>query len=170
MRKLSMEQLEPRCVLSGTLHITEFLASNHSGLVDNDGDTSDWLELHNPTAGTVNLDGWSLTDDPDELNLWQFPDVTISPDGYLVVFASGKDLTNPASELHTNFKLSADGDYLAVVQVDGVTIEHEYTNPYPRQLGDVSYGIDPGNPTVGTYYYTSSSPMTPNTPSAFQAA
>ncbi len=61
--------------------------------------------------------------------------------GYLVVFASEKDRRDPLSELHTNFKLDGDGEYLAVVRPDGSTIEHEYAPSYPKQKEDVSCGI-----------------------------
>ncbi len=45
--------------------ISEFLADNDNGLLDADGDSSDWIELHNASDAAVNLDGWYLTDDPD---------------------------------------------------------------------------------------------------------
>ena len=40
--------------------------------------------------------------------------ITLDADGYLVVFASNKNRTDPAGELHTNFRLSAAGGYLAL--------------------------------------------------------
>ncbi len=157
-RKLCLERLEPRWVLASTMQITEFLASNHTGLTDQNRDTSDWIELYNPTDEIVDLENWSLTDDSDQLGLWRFPAVTINPGATMIVFASAKDRTDPGGELHTNFKLSADGDYLALVQPDGITVEHDYADPFPRQLGDISYGIDPGDPAAGPYYYTTPTP------------
>lgn len=38
------------------------------------------------------------------------------------VFASGKDRANPASPLHTSFKLSADDGYLALLAPDGSVV------------------------------------------------
>ncbi len=59
----------------------------------------------------------------------------------MIIFASGKDRGTAAGEQpHTNFKLSSDGDYLALVQADGVTIADEYTPEFPPQTTDVSYG------------------------------
>src|SRR6185436_12088813 len=43
---------------SGQVVINEFLAGNTSGLKDQDGDRPDWIELHNPTDGSINLGGW----------------------------------------------------------------------------------------------------------------
>jgi hypothetical protein len=71
--------------------ISEFLASNISGLTDEDGENSDWIELENVSGAAVLLSGWSLTDDQTELNRWVFPAVTLGPGDQLVVFASGKD-------------------------------------------------------------------------------
>lgn len=123
------------------LIISEFMASNGSTLLDEDGDSSDWLEIYNPTDAAINLDGWYLTDDADELTKWQFPAVTLDAGEFLVVFASGKDRTNDPNKLHTNFKLDKDGEYLALVASDGVTIAYEYAPQYPEQLRDISYGL-----------------------------
>src|ERR1041385_3727118 len=71
--------------------ISEFLAHNTSGLVDEDGDFSDWIELYNGGATAVNLGGWYLTDDPANLTKWAFSSTNIAAKGFLVVFASGKD-------------------------------------------------------------------------------
>ncbi len=119
--------------------ITEFVAANASGLQDVDGEFSDWIEIYNPGATNVSLRNWRLTDDSDDLAKWAFPDVTIASRGYLLVFASGKNRTNAAAELHTNFSLDREGEYLALVRPDG-SIAHQFN--YPFQLTDVSYGID----------------------------
>ena len=125
----------------GQVIISEFLASNNSGLQDGDGDYPDWIELYNPTIDTVALDGWFLTDDASTLTKWQFPDVAIAPGDFLIVFASNKDRRDPAAELHTNFALSAAGEYLGLIRPDGVTVAHDYGPQYPPQLTDVSYGL-----------------------------
>ena len=126
--------------------ISEFMASNGTnpsdpdGLLDQDGDSSDWIEIHKLTDLPVSLNGWYLTDKEDEPTKWKFPDIIIMED-YLVVFASGKNLTDPEDELHTNFSLSKDGEYLALIRPDGQTVAWEYTPQFPQQVTDVSYGI-----------------------------
>src|SRR6059036_2079837 len=67
--------------------ITEFMASNSRTLADEDGDSSDWIEIYNPAADTVSLDGWFLTDDANRLAKWRFPNVTLEANAYMVVFA-----------------------------------------------------------------------------------
>jgi hypothetical protein len=122
------------------VRISEFLAENDSGLLDIDGDESDWLELENTTAAAVNLDGWYLTDELARPTKWRIPAVTLNAGGRLVVFCSLKNRTSPVNELHTNFNLSNTGEYLALVMPDGLTKATEF-NPYPAQRADFSYGI-----------------------------
>jgi hypothetical protein len=119
--------------------ISEFLTSNDAGLVDEDGEHADWMEIYNSGTTTVNLAGWRLTDDSSDLSKWVFPAVDLAPKGFLLVFASNKDRANPGAPLHTNFKLSQDGGYLALVKSDG-SIAHEY-NPYPAQYTDKPFGL-----------------------------
>jgi len=128
------------------LEISEFLASNGSGLQDEDGDFSDWIELHNSGPTSVDLEGLSLTDDELNPTKWIFPSgVTLSAGEYLVVFASSKNRVDPNSELHTTFALGAGGEYLGLYDMDGTTVLQEYAPEYPPQSPDVSYGINNNN-------------------------
>ena len=131
----------PTQAYSQTVYISEFMASNQDTLDDQDGESSDWIELFNSGSTPVDLDGWYLTDDPLLLAKWQIPGVTLGGGQFLIVFASDKNRRDPAGELHTNFKLASGGDYLALVQEDGITIEHDYGSSYPAQITDVSYGL-----------------------------
>jgi len=121
--------------------ISEFLAVNDSGLLDEDGTRQDWVELHNSGPAGVNLAGYYLTDNAAALTKWQLPAVTLPAGGYLVVFASDKNRTNPANPLHTNFRLGSGGEYLGLVTPGGVTVVHDYAPAFPPQLPDVSYGL-----------------------------
>ena len=120
--------------------INEFMAENDGGLADRDGDTPDWIELHNGSLAATNLAGWHLTDTPTNLTKWTFPAAEISSGGFLIVFASGKNRATSGAELHTNFQLDNDGGFLALVQPDGVTIASAFTN-YPAQHRNVSLGF-----------------------------
>lgn len=120
--------------------ITELMAGNESSLADEDGDFSDWIELHNPDTTAVNLSGRHLTDSDGDLSKWKFPAIVIQPGGFLVVFASGKDRRVPGGQLHTNFQLSADGEYLGLIAEDGLTVISEIAPEYPSQQAGLSYG------------------------------
>jgi len=117
------------------------MASDNSVLPDGDGAYSGWIEIHNREITDVDLGGWYLTDDGRDLTKWQFPAITLTGHGYLIVFASGKDRTIAGSELHVNFRLRSNGEYLALVKPDGRTIAWEYAPQYPPQFKGVSYGL-----------------------------
>ncbi len=124
------------------LLISEIMADNTRTLRDKDGDFSDWIEIYNPsTTETVSLLGWSLSDDPQKKTQWKFPDVSVAPDGRIVVFASKKNLANASSELHTSFSLSALGEYVGLCMPDGKTMAHEFAPAFPALLPDVAFGI-----------------------------
>ncbi|MEM7230976.1 MAG: CotH kinase family protein [Planctomycetota bacterium] len=131
-------------VWSQDVLITEFMASNETTLADEDQEYSDWIELYNRGAQPVDLEGWYLTDKDDELAKWRFPDVTIDPGEFLVVFASGNDRRDPNDELHTNFRLTSEGEYLALIRPDGFTVSFAYAPVYPFQFEDVSFGLRQG--------------------------
>ena len=123
------------------LVISELMPSNSSTIADEDGEFSDWLEIHNDGASPANLAGYHLTDDDQLLTKWTFPSASIPAGGYLLVWASDKNRALTGSPLHTSFKLSAEGEYLALVAPDGVTIVHEYAPAFPPQVPDRSYGL-----------------------------
>ncbi|MCX8157985.1 MAG: lamin tail domain-containing protein [Verrucomicrobiae bacterium] len=122
-----------------SLEISEFMASNNRVLADEDGDFPDWIEVHNLTTNAVSLGGYYLTDDPAHLRKWAFPEMVLPADGYLLVFASGKNRRNPAARLHANFELAAEGEFLALT--DGQAVVHGFVPTYPPQSEDISYGI-----------------------------
>ncbi|NLH18267.1 MAG: hypothetical protein GX455_16965, partial [Phycisphaerae bacterium] len=153
-----------------TLILSEFMAIN-SNLYDlyprptlysnnpnptDDSDYPDWIEIRNTTAEAISLDGWFLTDDPDNLTKWKFPSgKQVNANGYFIVYASNKDpLRYPTNypyvdtfgNPHTSFEMSGDGGYLALVKPDGKTIAHEYLD-YPKQRGMMTYGIGNNNKT-----------------------
>lgn len=120
-------------------YISEFLADNRGGLRDEDEESPDWIELFNPDLRPVQLGGWFLTDATNRLDKWRIPPVTLGPGAYLVVFASGKNRTNTTGRLHTNFRLSDGGGYLALVRPDATNVVSEFH--YARQRKNVSSGI-----------------------------
>src|SRR6476620_6020019 len=138
------EMLESRVLMAASPIISEFLASNKNTNTDEDGDFSDWIEIYNPDSSRVSLNGYSLTDDRSKLTKWKFPNVSLAGKGYLLVWASDKNRTDPTRPLHTNFKLSDDGEYLGLVDPDGVTIASDFGAQFPPQTTDISYGVPPG--------------------------
>ncbi|MEO1529006.1 MAG: lamin tail domain-containing protein [Planctomycetota bacterium] len=168
---MRLQRLEHRNLLAAEILLSEFMASNDETLVDGDGLSSDWIEIHNAGDEPESLAGWHLTDDPAQLSRWTFPDTTattLAPGDFLVVFASGKDSPDAAGNLHTNFSLSAAGEYIALVR-PSLEIVNEFgpgQSEYPAQRTDISYGVDP-DVIAGdaTRYFLTPTPNAPNTDS-----
>jgi len=119
--------------------IAEVMTSNAATITDEDGESADWIELWNRSAETVDLYGWHLTagggHSENHTDSWELPRVKLDPNERLVIFASDK---SEQHRLHTNFRLSADGEYLGLRDAQGQTLD-EYNTP---ALGaDVSYGL-----------------------------
>ncbi len=90
-----------------------------------------------------------MSDDASNPTKWQLPEVSIPGFGYLVIFASGKDRkpTN-GDNLHSNFSLGANGEYIGLSAPDGVTVLSEFGpggTDYPAQRAGNTYGFF-GNP------------------------
>lgn len=137
------------CVASATaqqgnrVSLNEFLASNGMVLADEQGQYDDWIELYNTGPSSVDVGGMFLTDDFDEPTQWQIPsdrpDSTIIPaDGYVLIWAD--DDTDDAG-LHAGFKLSSDGEEIALFDADGITLIDRII--FGRQSGNVSFGRSP---------------------------
>ena len=166
--------------------INEFLADNESKspleygeILDGNNESSDWIELHNNSENAIDISRWYLTDDSILKTKWRFPagmdQLVLQPGDYLIVFASGKTqaenpgnypYVDPAGYLHTNFQLSNNGEYLALIGADGTTPVHEYDHfdlgddeyGYPRQQDDISYGFYYDQPR----YFSQPTPGTVN--------
>ncbi|MBL9170431.1 MAG: lamin tail domain-containing protein [Verrucomicrobiales bacterium] len=122
-------------------YISEVLVSNTRILADETGRYNDWIEIYNPAAVNLNLEGWYLTDSANDLRKWRFPATNLAGGRFLVVFASGNDRRIPGARLHTSFQLSAGGEYLALVRPDGTTVATEFAPSLPQQVPDVSFGF-----------------------------
>ena len=130
------------------LVINELVASN---AVFTDGQSYDWVEIHNPTSSQVSLKGWYLSNDPYKLEKWPFPDTAkIAKNGYLIVYCAGDTVEDPKKNtLYTSFKLSAGGDELYLTNPEGETVSLKFG----QQLGNVAYGLDEN----GEYHFLENS-------------
>ncbi len=126
----------------GSVLVNEFMASNRATLVDENGDFPDWIELFNSSRMTVQLAGWSLADNPTtpREKRWTFPATNLPAQGYLLVFASGKDRRRPGLPLHTSFKLSREGEGVILYGADGTVADDLFAVSRGPQAEDVAYG------------------------------
>ena len=105
----------------------------------------DWIELYNDGGAPVDLTGWSLSDDENDIRMWMFPAGTqIDPGGYLLVLADGVDPAGGATNfLHANFSLTGNGEWLGLYDAAGVA-QTEFNPEYPKQYDFHTYGTEPG--------------------------
>jgi hypothetical protein len=137
-RRREFETLERRLLLAA--EISEIMADNETTLRDEDGDYSDWIELRNTSGATVNLGGMYLTNDTNDLTMWELPaGLTLDDAEHLLIFASSKDrIAGP--EFHTSFDLNEAGGDIALVDTNGTTIVSQFAN-YPALATDEAFGL-----------------------------
>ncbi len=122
----------------GDLVINEFMASNDVTVADQDGEFDDWIELYNNSSESINLEGYYLSDDAEDLTQWAFPAGTVIEGmGYLTIWA---DDDEDQMGLHTNFKLSAGAESVILTDPLGVVVDEV---SYVDQETDVAYGRFP---------------------------
>ncbi|MEZ5299578.1 MAG: LamG-like jellyroll fold domain-containing protein [Verrucomicrobiales bacterium] len=138
---LSFEKAVALTAEAPQLILNEFLASNQDGLEDEDGESSDWIELANAGQSHASLAGWSLADGAGEP--WVMPARDLAPGGFALVFASGKDRAPDSGEWHASFALSIGGEALELRRPDGSPAS-AFLPGYPEQRADFSYGVGSG--------------------------
>ncbi len=125
---------------SSQLLINELLASNQNDILDQNFQSEDWIEVYNSGASPINLAGYYLSDDVNNLLLYQFPldqptETFILGGAHIIVWADNDVLDGWN---HAPFKLTSDGETIYLTSPDGTTIVDQIT--YPLQQRDISYG------------------------------
>jgi hypothetical protein len=142
--------------VTGDLVINEFMADNDTVVPDPSGEYDDWIEFYNNSNNTISLNGYFLSDESGDLTQWAFPDTSIGPNEYLIVWADDDD-GQPG--LHANFKLSASGEEIVLVAPD-TTIVDEVT--FGAQITDLSTGRYPNG--TGSFVLMNPTFSAENTP------
>ncbi|MEC9094011.1 MAG: lamin tail domain-containing protein, partial [Planctomycetota bacterium] len=135
------------------LAINELCASNTLGIKDPENQREDWIELVNYGETTIDLTGLYLSDDPDNLDKWKFPDGTrLNRGGYLLIWA---DDDKTQTGLHANFKLAKQGEVLLLS--NGVEITDQVK--FGPQTDNVSWGRKTSSAEKpGTFFKLTPSP------------
>ena len=74
-----------------SIQLNEIVPSNGSTLFDEDNDSPDWIEIYNPLSTDLNLNGFCLSDDPEDNCKWVFPEYILQSETFLTIFASNKN-------------------------------------------------------------------------------
>lgn len=142
--------------VTGDLVINEFMADNDNIVPDPSGEYDDWIELYNNSTSTISLNGYFLSDESGDLTQWVFPDTSIGPNDYLIIWADD-DEGQPG--LHANFKLSASGEEIVLVAPD-TTVVDDVT--FGEQITDLSTGRYPNG--TGSFVLMNPTFSAENTP------
>jgi uncharacterized repeat protein (TIGR02543 family) len=137
-------------VFSQELVINEIMSSNTSALVDEDGDFSDWLEIYNYGSVPVNLNGCGLSDDKAVPYMWIFPDITLNPGNFLLVFASDKNRTGLPANYETIIDWGDEWSYIIPseeLQTDWNTVGYAETG---WSTGPSGFGYGDGDDATET--------------------
>ncbi len=137
-------------MLNGQVVVNEFMAGNTATLQDEAGEYDDWIELFNTTGASVSLNGYYITDNLDNPCKYRFSSsVSISAGGFLLIYA---DDDQSQGELHTNFKLSLDGEEIGIFKVSGVDTILIDSLTFGAQSNDISCGRFPDGNSYFAYF------------------
>lgn len=121
--------------LVGSVVVTEFLA-NPNAVLDGSGE---WLELHNPTASPVDIEGWTLSDDGTDFHRIDVGGAgLIIPPGGSIVLGNNADINSNGGVLvayqYATFVLANSADEIVLRDALG------------GQIDRVAYGVLAGWP------------------------
>lgn len=128
-------------------YFNEVMSRNNSTIADDEGNFSDWIELHNPTNNIWHTDQYYITDNINYLNKWPMPDLEIFPFQFHLLWANGQEDLN---RNYCNFRLAAEGETLYLVRKEEDAFVIKQTLVIPELQSNESYGpsFDGGSPWV----------------------
>ena len=133
----------------GGVYISEFGGSTGSV-------ASDWVELHNSTGSAVSLAGYGISNNPKNPAKWVFPDISIEPGEYLLLYATGSADKAQKKNLKLNFCISSTGEALFFFDPNGKLIDKLSAG---RMKSGQSYGRDGSD---NRFYYAEPTPGAQN--------
>ena len=133
----------------GGVYISEFGGSTGSV-------ASDWVEIYNSTGSAVNLGGYGISNNPKNPAKWVFPDISIEPGEYLLLYATGSADKAQKKNLKLNFCISSTGETLFFFDPNGKLIDKLSAG---RMKSGQSYGRDGSD---NRYYYADPTPGAQN--------
>lgn len=133
----------------GGVYISEFGGSTGSV-------ATDWVELHNSTGSAVSLAGYGLSNNPKNPAKWVFPDISIEPGEYLLLYATGSADKAQKKNLKLNFCISSTGEALFFFDPNGKLIDKLSAG---RMRSGQSYGRDGSD---NRFYYAEPTPGAQN--------
>ena len=132
----------------GGLVINEIMAGNVNAVADQNGEYDDWVELYNGNNFNLNLNGYYLSDNENDLTKWTFSNAIIPAYGYLIVWCDTAG--NSQSGLHTTYRLSADQEEVYLTDPTGLVVDAVH---YVNMINDKGFARVPNG--TGAMQYQS---------------
>ena len=135
------------------LYITEVMAGNKKLVGPGVRNPYDYIEIYNMSGQAVNLKGYGLSDNIKKPRKWQFPDITLENNSYLIIYCDTTQTTKDGVYYFTNFNLSKSGEPVCLSTPDGTILDKVVV---PQLYDNVSYGRTLGQ--AGLFYYSTGTP------------
>jgi hypothetical protein len=122
-----------------TVRINEYSPRNNFLVSDEEGNSNGWVELYNYGTTPVDLTGMHLSDNPNRLDKWQFPEDSVIAAGEYKIL----NLSNNGNPQNLSFSLSSSDEFLILSNQDRRVID---TVPVIMVPSHASYGRCSDNP------------------------
>ncbi len=128
------------------IEISEIVANNRKYVPGPYETYHDFIELHNRTNADIVLDGYYLSDDPEEPRKASLDGITIPANGYKVIILSSDGKNTPSGYPVCAFSVSSSGETVCLSKgddiIDGVSIPSLGVNSsYGRADGNDSFSV-----------------------------
>lgn len=153
--RAGMTAMDTSMCLANTsgLYITEVMTGNKSTHGPNVNYYYDYIEIYNMSGQAVNLKGYGLSDNIKKPRKWQFPDITIENNSYLVIYCDTTQTSKDGVYYFTNFNLKKSGETVCLSTPSGQILDKVVV---PQLYDDTSYGRTLGQ--AGLFYYSTPTP------------
>ncbi len=92
-----------------TLIISEICPHNFNLISDSSDNFSDYIELYNNSSYDIKLSDFYLSENFNEPDKFQLPDIDLPAGDYIIIWADGSEVSVDSSgDIHANFRLSDD--------------------------------------------------------------
>jgi len=133
--------IEPVWSYKKTIVISEYMTNNVYTLQDENGNTCDWVELHNTSDSPVNIGTLYLSDNKNIPNKFKLPDYEMQANEYLIIYLSKDD--NIHDDFTAPFCLGESDSNLILTDSSGYAIDilNIYALPEGISAGQTIEGL-----------------------------
>ena len=133
----------------GCFDNTGVFISEVSAVQEVKSDENDWIELHNGSDQTVDLTGWTLSDNAGMPAKYTFSGKSIDAGGYLVVDCTSKPMRQNADT--APFSISPGGETIVLNDAQGTLVDSFDTGAL---VPEITSGRVEGDPSIARVFFS----------------